>query len=189
MTDQTTTILPPSATRQPEQEKVPPAAHAGVDFGLFLLRLVLGGTMVAHGLQKVFGLFGGPGINGFAESLRGFGFHGQVTVLSWVTGISELAGGALLVFGLLTPVAAAALLGVAANAVFVKWGNGFFASPGGGFELELVLSVLAFSFLFTGPGRIALDRGRRWYTYAPAFGLIGLLFAAGATAAIIVLYH
>lgn len=188
MTDQTTSILPPSATRDPEPEKTPPAAHAGVDFGLFVLRLVFGGTMVAHGLQKVFGLFGGPGIDGFAQALQGFGYQGQLTLLSWITGISELAGGALLVLGLATPVAAAALLGVTANVVFVKWGSGFFAS-GDGFEYELLLAALAFSFLFTSPGRIALDRGRRWYTYAPAFGLIGLLLAAGASAAVIVVFR
>ncbi|MGH3624530.1 MAG: hypothetical protein ACRDQ5_22545, partial [Sciscionella sp.] len=65
-----TSILPPSATREGAGGKSAPAAHAGIDFGLLVLRLAIGGTVGAHGLQKVFGLAGGQGIDGFTTTLR-----------------------------------------------------------------------------------------------------------------------
>ena len=191
-TEDRTTILPPSATSEPdakERKRTPPAAHAGVDFGLFVLRLVFGGTMIVHGAQKVFGLFGGPGIGGFSQALRGFGFDNQLTLLSWITGLTELIGGVLLVLGFLVPIAAAGLLGVTACIVFLKWPGGFIQGSGQGFEYELLLATVAFTFLFAGPGRIALDRGRRWYLYAPAFGLLGLLVAAAAAIVVLVMFR
>ena len=58
---------------------------------------------------------------GFARSLTTFGFTGQSTVLSWITGITEVVGGALVILELFTPLGAAALLGVAANVVYAKF--------------------------------------------------------------------
>lgn len=163
--------------------------HGGLDFGLLILRLVLGGTMGAHGLQKVFGLFDGPGIAEFARALGGFGFTSQTTLLSWITGISELAGGALVIVGLFTPLGAAALLGVAANIVYAKFHGGFFMGEGKGFEYELLLGAVAFSLLFTGSGRIALDVNTPWRRKPMAFGLFGLLLAAAASVLVIVLFR
>jgi putative oxidoreductase len=160
--------------------------HGGLDFGLLVLRLGLGGTMGAHGLQKVFGLFGGPGIDGFTKTLAAYGFHDQLTVLSWVTGISELAGGALLVLGLFTPLGAAAVLGVTANIVYAKIHGGFFiGQQGKGFEYELFLAVAAFSLLFTGPGRVAIDVHTPWRRKPVPFGIAGLILAGAATAAVL----
>lgn len=189
--DRTTAINPARTSGGPdttERKPTPPAAHAGVDFGLLVLRVVLGGTMAAHGAQKVFGVFGGPGIDGFAMALQGFGFTSQLTLLSWVTGLTELVAGAMLVLGFLTPLAAAGLLGVTACTVVLKFGGGFFASNGG-FEYELMLAVLSFAFLFTGAGRLSLDRGRRWYLYAPAFGLLGLILAVAGAIVVLTLFR
>ena len=129
---------------------------AGPDLGLLGLRAVLGGIFVLHGLQKVFGLFGGPGINGFAQSLEKMGYRESV-VLAWVTGITELAGGGLLVLGLFTPLAAAGVLGVMANVIALKYKGGFFGPNG--VELELALAGMAFAALFAGPrpGRARLQ--------------------------------
>ena len=88
--------------------------NSGADLGLLILRLVLGGTFLAHGSQKLFGLFGGPGISGFAEGLAGYGYRAP-EVLALVTGITETVGGALVVLGLVTPLAAAGLLGIMVN--------------------------------------------------------------------------
>lgn len=93
------------ATRR-EPSGVLPRGNVSVDIGLLVLRLVLGATFVGHGLQKVFGLFGGAGIDGFAQGLERFGFR-TTTVLSWVTGLTELLGGALVLLGAATPLAAA----------------------------------------------------------------------------------
>jgi putative oxidoreductase len=161
--------------------------HGGLDFGLLVLRVVTGGTFVAHSLQKLFGLWGGSGIDGFAQYLARFGFT-QTTLLSWVTGVSELVGGSLLVIGLFTPIGAAAVLGVAANVVYLKWGGGFFGPPKG-FEWELGLGVAAFTLLFTGPGRISLDRPTPWGRRPVPPGLVMLIVAAGLTVVTLVVFR
>ncbi|MDX3656401.1 DoxX family protein [Streptomyces sp. ID05-26A] len=152
---------------------------AGPDIGLLGLRAVLGGIFVLHGLQKVFGLFGGPGINGFAQSLEKMGYRESV-VLAWVTGITELAGGGLLVLGLFTPLAAAGLLAVMANVIALQYKGGFFGPNG--VELELALAGMAFAALFAGPGRAALDYNRSWFRHPLAAGFIALVIGIGGAA-------
>lgn len=158
----------------PRHQRSRPVWNSGTDLGLLVLRLVLGGAFIAHGCQKLFGLFGGPGIDGFAGALRGFGYQ-QAGVLSLVTGVTELTGGSLVVLGLFTPLGAAGLLGIMVNTIALKWGNGFFASPGGGFELDLALAAMASALVLGGPGRVALDQGRAWSRHPVATGWICLL--------------
>jgi putative oxidoreductase len=163
--------------------------HGGIDIGLLILRVMLGGIMGAHGLQHLFGAFGGPGVGGFARVLSGFGYTSQTTLLSWITGISELAGGLLVIVGLFTPLGAAALLGVAANIVYAKFRGGFFERQGQGFEFELLLASVALTLLCTGSGRVALDANTPWRKKPWPFGLLGLLLAAAASVAVIVLFR
>jgi putative oxidoreductase len=175
-------------------EDVPPRNietrwHGGLDFALLILRIVLGGTMGAHGLQHLFGVFGGPGVAGLARFLSAFGFTGQTTLLSWITGIAEVAGGTLLILGLFTPLAAAALLGVTVNVVYAKFGGGFFQRQGRGFEFELLLAALSLVLLCTGAGRISLDANTPWRKKPWPFGLLGLLLAAAASSVVIVLFR
>ncbi|GAB2744356.1 DoxX family membrane protein [Salinifilum aidingensis] len=159
---------------------------AGADLGLLVLRLGLGAVFAVHGAQKLFGAFGGPGRAGFADALRSMGFAEPET-LSLVTGITEVAAGALLVLGLFTPLAAAGVLGVMASAVIANRGSGFFAPEG--VEFPAVLGVAALALMFTGPGRVAVDKGRVWFRRPVLFGALGLLVAAGATAAVFVLLY
>jgi putative oxidoreductase len=167
--------------------------HGGLDFALLILRIVLGGTMGAHGLQHLFGVFGGPGVAGFARTLSTFGFTAQTTLLSWITGIAEVAGGALLILGLFTPLAAAAVLGVTVNVVYAKFHGGFFLghgnSAGGGFEFELVLAALSLALLFTGAGRVSLDVNTPWRKKPTLFALLGVLLATAASVAVIMLFR
>ncbi|WP_219824135.1 DoxX family protein [Actinokineospora auranticolor] len=164
---------------EPRREEVldptPHAWHLGADLGLLVLRVTVGALFIGHGLQKVFGLLEGPGIDGFAQVLTQLGFQ-QATLLAWVTGITELVGGALLVLGLFTPAAAAAVLGVMANAIWVRVNIDLFA---GNVELESVYAAAAFLLLFAGAGKISLDRNSPWFRRAPAFGFIFLILAAG----------
>ncbi|MGQ0839761.1 DoxX family protein [Actinokineospora sp.] len=179
--DGPTTVLPTPDVeddgrhRAETVEREPLAWHVGADLGLLVLRVTLGALFLAHGLQKVFGLMQGPGIDGFAQVLGSLGYE-QTTLLSWVTGITELAGGALLILGLFTPAAAAAVLGVMANVIWVKVDTAAFA---GAVELETSYAAAAFALLFTGAGRISLDRNTPWLRRAPAFGFVFLLLAAG----------
>ena len=159
--------------------------HGGADFGLLVLRLAVGGVAIAHGLQHVFGMFGGPGIHGFARFLEAGGYQ-HPTVLAWTGGVTELAAGALLVLGLCTAAGAAGVFGVLANVVLLKWKLGFFAP---GYEFELTLALAALALLFTGPGRVALDRPAPWFRHPVGTGLVFLVISAGATAAVWVVLH
>lgn len=162
------------------------AWNTGVDLGLLLLRLGLGALFLLHGAQKLFGAFGGPGTDGFAASLSGMGFQ-QAATLSLVTGVTETAAGALLILGLLTPLAAAGVLGVLISAVATNLDAGFFAPEG--FEFEAALGVMALAVLFAGPGRVAADHGRVWFRRPVLFGFLGLIIAGAAAAAVLVLLY
>lgn len=121
------------------------------------MRLVLATSFIGHGSQKVFGAFGGTGIDGFAHgTLAHYGFRFP-EVLAWVTGVTELVGGLLVAVGLLTPLAAAGLLAIMLNTVLLKFHNGFFFQRPGGFEIDLALAGLAAGVLLVGPGRFSID--------------------------------
>jgi putative oxidoreductase len=147
--------------------------------GLLLLRLTVGLTLAAHGAQKLFGWFGGPGLDAAGQGLAGLGFHpGRRHAL--MAGLVETAGGLLLALGLFTPAAAAIVFSVmivAAVSAHVR--QGFFAHQGG-FEYNLVLGVAGLTVAFTGPGTLSLDAligapmgGAAWGVAAFAVGVIG----------------
>lgn len=164
------------------------AWNPGTDLGLLLLRLAVGGVFVAHGVQHVFGIWGGSGLGGLAGYLAGLGFRSP-GVLAWVVALTELVGGAGVVLGLFTPLAAAGLLALMINAVLVKANNGFFISgpPGAAsVELEVVLGLAAAALVLTGAGRIALDRGRTWNRRPAPWGVLSL--AVGVAAALAVFF-
>lgn len=153
--------------------------HGGIDFGLLVLRVALGGFFVVHGLDKLFGWFTDfGGMGRIEELLVGYGFT-EPTILAWVLALSEAIGGALLVLGLFTPAGAAAVLGVTATVIAVKSDWNLFA---GGVELELMYAAAAFTLLFTGPGRASIDRNTHWCRKAPIYGIIFLIISAGASA-------
>ncbi len=160
--------------------------NAGADLGLLVLRLALGGLFILHGAQKLFGTLGGPGPEEFARSLAKMGFQ-QSGVLSLVTGATELGGGALLVLGLFTPLAAAGIVGVMVNVVLLQLGKGFFAPSG--IEFPAALGAMALGLMFAGPGRVALDNGRAWFRHPVISGFVCLLIAAGSSAGVFFLLH
>jgi putative oxidoreductase len=150
-----------------------------MNFGLLLLRLAVGLTLAAHGSQKLFGWFGGGGIQGTARFFEPLGFvPGRRSAV--MAGLAELGGGLLLAVGALTPVAAAAIVGVmtvAIASVHVK--NGFFNTQGG-YEFPMVLVLAALSTVLAGPGSLSVDAllglgfsGPAWAAVALVVGLLG----------------
>jgi putative oxidoreductase len=127
-----------------------------MSIGILLLRVVVGLVLAAHGAQKLFGWFGGPGLGAAGAMMEQLGFvPGRRNALA--AGLAEFGGGLLLAFGLLTPLAAAALVGLMVVAgVSVHWRHGFFVQNGG-YEYPLVLGLAALSLAFTGPGPFSLD--------------------------------
>ncbi|MFI6741817.1 DoxX family protein [Nonomuraea sp. NPDC050451] len=162
----------------------------GIGIGLLVLRITLACIVGAHGLQKLFGLFGGSGIGGFAKVLGGYGFTSNTTLLAWVTALSETGGSALLLLGLGTPLGAAALLGVAVNIVYIKAPTGFFmGTQKDGFEFQLLLGVVALAYLFTGAGRYSLDARTPWGRRPVPYGLAGLALALVTSTGVILLFR
>lgn len=155
-----------------------------MDIGLLLLRLTVGMTLAAHGTQKLFGWFGGPGLDGTGQFFVMIGFPpGRRHAL--MAGLAETGGGLLLTLGLLTPVAAALILSVMIVAVVtVHLKKGFFVSNGG-YEYNLVLGIAALALAFTGPGSISLDAVFGRYLSGTVWGL--LAFAIGGIGAVMTL--
>jgi putative oxidoreductase len=159
------------------------AWNGAADLGLVVLRFAVGGVFFAHGVQKVFGLWGGLGIAEFTRTLDLSGYANP-GVFAWVAAVGELVAGAAVALGVLTPLAAAGLVAYALNAVLVNAHNGFFISgpPGAGaVELDVVLGLAAAAIVLIGSGHIALDNGRTWQRRPAPWGVLflGIGVAAG----------
>ena len=125
-----------------------------------ILRLVVGVIFVAHGAQKLFGLFGGPGLQAVADM---FGQMGFTPGIFWaaLVGATEFVGGLGLIAGLLTRWAALGLaITMAVAVVKVHWASGLFAQNGG-FEYPLTLLAVSIALLIRGAGPLSLDGLRK----------------------------
>ena len=130
---------------------------------LLIVRVVLGVIFFAHGAQKVFGWFGGPGLRGvIAYFKQALGVPAPRTVLAALT---ECLGGLAMIAGLLVRPAAVGLIFVILVAIAkVHWANGFFLNwslepgKGHGFEMNLALIGMALAVLVGGAGAFSLDR-------------------------------
>ena len=123
-----------------------------LDWGILILRLGVGIMFVAHGLQMAFGLFGGPGINGFSKMLSGLGFVPAI-FWSYIASYAVLLGGLFLILGIQTRGSAALLLiFILTAAVKVHLSKGFFLSNGG-FEYTFVIAAACLALILLGSGR------------------------------------
>ncbi len=126
-----------------------------MDIGLLIIRLALGATLAVHGAQKLFGAFGGYGLEAssqfFATKL------GLPASLALVAGLIEFFGGLFLAAGFLTRPVAALVTGLmAVAAVTVHLPAGYFWTDGG-YEYPLLWGIVALSFVLRGGGRYSLD--------------------------------
>ena len=169
---------PISATEPAEVDKrdedAPAVGRRGTQhLGLLILRVGLGVVLAAHGLQKLFGWWGGQGLTGFKNSLSDVGYQ-HADILAYVSAGGEIVSGALLVLGLFTPVAAAGALAFLINGLLVTISakphshNLTYFLPDG-HEYQITLIVIAVAVILAGPGRYGLDGGRGW-AYRPFIG-------------------
>jgi putative oxidoreductase len=154
------------------------------DLGLLVLRLVVGLTFAAHGAQKAFGWWAGPGYTGWTGALQGMGWR-PARLWALISVGAELAAGFLLALGFLTPLAATALIGQSVVIVVsIHWPKGFWNSKGG-WEFPTSLAAGAIAICLTGPGAISLDAALGLAFAQPVrLGLValGLLGGFGALA-------
>ncbi len=125
------------------------------DIALLASRAVLGGYLAAHGAQKLFGTFGGHGIEPTAAAFDRLGLRpGRVTATA--AGLAELGGGLLTAAGLASPVGPAAIAGTMAVASTTHRASGPF-SANRGYELPATNLAAALALAAAGPGRYSLD--------------------------------
>jgi putative oxidoreductase len=151
-----------------------------MSYGLLLLRVVVGGTMAAHGAQKLLGWLDGPGLDGVRKMLGNFGFR-LPGLMALGLALTECAG-LLFALGFLTPLAALGIAVVMLNAIaLVHFKNGFWNGKGG-YEFNLVLLTVAVAVSAAGPGRFSIDRAIGWDD-----NLSGLWWGVGVLGAAVVL--
>lgn len=152
--------------------------------GSLILRLAVGGLFVGHGLQKLRGSFGGPGLDGTEQMMTSLELH-PARRNAVAAAVTETAGGAALALGAATPMAAAGLIATMVTAVRkVHWSNGLW-NAGGGWEYNGMLVAAVAAIVADGPGTLSLDAligKRKWGTGWALFALVG--GAAASTALI-----
>ena len=127
-----------------------------VDAGLFVVRLVFGLVMAAHGAQKLFGWFGGYGLSAVSGMFESLGFRPGSLFARLAAG-AEFGGGLLMAAGLFGPIGPAVVLSVMIVAAgSVHWANGLFAMSNG-IEIPLLYGAAAIGLALSGPGRYSLD--------------------------------
>jgi putative oxidoreductase len=126
-----------------------------IDLAILVLRVALGIMFCMHGLQKCFGLFGGPGVSGFSKMLSGLGLVPSI-FWAYVASYTELTAGTLLIIGLFvrsSSVLLLILILVAAYKVHLK--NGFFMIQGG-IEYVFIIAAVCLALILLGAGKYAL---------------------------------
>ena len=158
-----------------------------VNLALLGLRLILGGVMLAHGINHI---IGGGKIAGTGRWFASLGMKPGI-LHAWLASLTEIGGGILLVLGLLTPLGCAAVIGVMVVALITNHRkNGFFIfRPGEGYEYVLTLTVVAFCLAMLGAGEWSLDDALDLQDMAGTTGLwIALVAGAGGAGALLAVF-
>jgi len=155
-----------------------------INLALLALRCGVGAVMLAHGLNHI---YGGGKIAGTGRWFESLGMK-PGRLHAWVASITEVVGGAMLVLGLLMPLAGSAVIGV----MVVAWitnhrGNGFFIfRPGEGWEYVMTLTIVGFAIATLGAGEWSLDHAVDIFDPPGLDGLlIALVAGAGGAAALL----
>ena len=136
-----------------------PRDRAAVEWSLLILRVVLGVVFMAHGAQKLFGAFGGPGLDAIVQMMGPIGY---------LVTIGEFFGGLGLIVGILPRFSAGSIVVIMLGAIGMVHGKvGFFMNwagqqAGEGYEYHLLAIAGLLPIALAGPGRFALERVLPW---------------------------
>jgi putative oxidoreductase len=150
-----------------------------MDIGLLIIRLVVGGLFIGHGTQKLFGWWGGHGLNGTGQFMESLGYPSGRNMAT-VAGLAEAGGGTLLVLGFATPLGAAAIIGTMINASLTAHRGKGLWNINGGFELPLVMASVAAGLAFVGAGQYSIDAAIGWKMSGSDAGVGAIALGAGA---------
>ena len=126
------------------------------DLGLLIIRVVTGGLLAGHGAQKLFGSFGGPGVEGTAGMMESMGMRPS-RFWAQAAGGTEFFGGLFSAFGFMHPLGPILTLGPMGVAIRkVHWGKPIWVTSGGA-ELPVINVAAATTMLIAGPGIFSLD--------------------------------
>lgn len=130
--------------------------QSNAGFGALVLRVPISIIFMAHGAQKLFGVFGGYGLEGTGQWMESIGLAPGF-LMALLAGSAEFFGGIFLLLGILTRPTAIALAGTMIVAIFsVHFENGLFMSNNG-YEFALALLAASVSLAFSGSGKVAID--------------------------------
>lgn len=126
-------------------------------WGMLILRVPVGLILAAHGAQKLFGWFGGYGLEATGQWMASIGL-GPGLFMAFLAGAAEFFGGLALVLGLLTrPAALANAIAMAVATFVVHLENGLFMSNNG-YEYALILLAASLTLMIAGGGKLSIDR-------------------------------
>jgi putative oxidoreductase len=153
--------------------------------GLLILRLVVGLIVAAHGAQKLFGWWGGPGMSGWTGAMTRMRMR-PATAWAWLSALSELGGGLLFALGFLSPLGSMAIAGSMLVAIaLVHLPKGFWVAKGG-YEFNVSLLAAVIAIALTGPGALSLDALFGIHPPEPVTVIIAaVLVIAGVAAALL----
>lgn len=152
-----------------------------MDLALLVVRVVVGGLFILHGLQKLFGSFeSGAGIPGTAAFFESVGIS-PGRPFAVLAGLAELLGGGLVFFGFLSPIGPIILIGVMITAIAaVHLKRGLWIARGG-FEYNLVLIAVCVALISAGPGGNSVDAAWNLVLPEPEVGILAAIVVLVAT--------
>lgn len=154
--------------------------HA-LSMGLLIIRAIVGITIATHGLNKI---FGGGRIKGTAGWFASIGMK-MPLANAWMAALTEIGAGLMLTLGLLTPLAAGALIAVMMVAMItshIRNGWFIFKANGGGIEYVVVLALVCLGIAISGPGEWSLDDSLKIYWIGATGAIIALVAGIGGSA-------
>jgi len=141
-----------------------------------IVRVVQGSLMVGHGAQKLFGSFGGPGLEGTSGFMEMLGMR-PGRPWAYLAGLSEFGGGVLTALGLLNPLGPLGVIGSMSMATRkAHWGKPIWVTEGGA-ELPVLNIAISTALMIREPDRYSLDRlvGIRLPGWVGPVGLVGII--------------
>src|ERR687893_832684 len=143
-----------------------------------IVRLVQGSLMAGHGAQKLFGSFGGPGLEGTSGFMEMLGMR-PGRPWAYLAGLSEFGGGVLTALGLLNPLGPLGIIGSMSMATRkAHWGKPIWVTEGGA-ELPVLNIAVSTALMIREPDKYSLDRilGIHLPAWVGPVGLVGIILA------------